>query len=114
MSKQSMHTDGPWSVGEGRVGIDGDEIPVYDKHGICICAAWPIGEDFDADVPTNALANAQLLSTAPELLVALSDLLARVREGCPQNEVAITRSIAQAQVAIDKATLRLNDERNSP
>lgn len=97
-----MHTPGPWQ-------IDGDNcgggLSIRAANGARILhsnevATYAPGGPISGD---EARANARMAAAAPELLEALRDLKALVRDGYHHDEM--TRSLTQAQAAIDKATL---------
>jgi hypothetical protein len=68
---QAKHSPGPWRVSvRHRVGIDGQRLGI---DGRCDAIGWPQAIIYNAGMPHDpeALANAQLIATAPELLAAL-------------------------------------------
>jgi hypothetical protein len=113
----SKHTPGPWIADS--VNTQDDAVTaVWQDDGrsdyylrtsqVCECF-WDSGEDLELgeNRPVNlaeAEANAKLIAAAPDLLEALQDLKALVRDGYQHNDIAMTRSLSSAQAAIDKAT----------
>jgi hypothetical protein len=98
----AKHTPGPWKIVrytnyEG-FSIQSETDPVYG----CIAERW---EDTGRDKAREAvrLANARLIAAAPELLEALTEMLAAQWDGDPRR-IASCPSCQKARAAIAKAT----------
>ena len=87
----TQHTPGPWSVVEDRVPAS---LEIFaDKSAICEC--WR-----RADVATE-MANARLISAAPDLLEALRNIVsAALRHQLEESDL----EVVEARAAIAKAT----------
>jgi L-alanine-DL-glutamate epimerase-like enolase superfamily enzyme len=118
----SKHTPGPWAVDDGDAGCvgtgifaveTGEPIAFLQEPESRPLRPLPLDDDFNkydgfGEAPPYARqeehdANARLMAEAPALLNALRDLTELVRDGYQHNDIAMTRALAQAQNAIDKA-----------
>lgn len=100
----NKHTPGPWKL--LKFG-DFEHYTVTNQegtHGFHLGIAQ-VSFGYSEPAETEQHANAKLIAAAPELLDALRDLKALVRDGYQHNDIAMTRSLTQAQAAIEKATL---------
>jgi hypothetical protein len=101
---EQQHTPGPWTIetpmGEETPWIVEAGKQSYEWHCIAIVPIEPEDED-DLPIP-QARANARLIAAAPELLGALTDLLASwsTESGWMNNDLVADR----ARAAIAKAT----------
>lgn len=88
------HTPGPWR-------ITTDFIGVYDSEARRIANLDSDGApDFDVD---ETLANARLIAAAPELLVALEEMVAAFGWQAPNANPTVETAVATAWKAIAKA-----------
>jgi hypothetical protein len=88
-------TKGPWIIGLGDpngVKIDAHRIVSNDLDRWDVCAVW---KDLDGD-----LANAKLISKAPEMLEMLGKLVERLEE----NDLGELNAVYQAKQLIKEAT----------
>ena len=101
----AKHTPGPWKCGAGPWKCGADEPFVYalNAHGSNrffsgVQAGWLAGEPVEGrTAPEELLANAKLMSAAPELLEALEGFLAEF------GDKAVNANVQKARAAIKKA-----------
>lgn len=76
MSKPE-HTPGPWNVAEDWNTTDSGNLEVLggETNEAIICAIWPHGESELSTDCAEAVANAQLIAAAPELLAACRQIV---------------------------------------
>jgi len=94
MSTQPQHTPGPWK-------LKGKTISTYEKGEEAIANCHKIGL---GDTHLVALANARLISAAPELLAALEIIAESDVQPGHVNFITKTRMAEIARTAIEKAT----------
>jgi hypothetical protein len=97
MNKQTVmkHTPGPWTIKQGKVS---QVLSVQDEVGTHIA-----GTGYDVYDYEQRVANAHLIAAAPDLLVALTDLL-----NAEYNDTVNPEVIANAVRAIGKASGRVS------
>jgi hypothetical protein len=103
-TRGSTHTPAPWVLGDTRSfqGREGTYREILDDGGhmgsniiAWVCVAHP----YNHDLQRSGCANASLLASAPALLAALSEVLARIPPGSLASEVR-----NRAESAITKAS----------
>jgi hypothetical protein len=89
---KQKHTSAPWETNyTGNIWGDIDN-PGYDGDSPLIAKVFePLSQE--------QLANAQLISAAPELLKALKDMVAMIYEGVPESEWQLIKDKATAIIA---------------
>ena len=96
MTNETKHTPGPWDIRE-----------MGDANQYCILrendTKWLIGFFQNGEIWTNEqAANARLIAAAPELLEALTELLAVVNGECPHLLDEDRGGDARLSIAIDE------------
>lgn len=97
----SAHTPGPWAITSisretGAIGIGKDRILIAEAHN-----GYSFWDVMNGNEPREQLANARLISAAPDLLVALKMLVSNINEF---GAVTDGEFIGCAESAILKAT----------
>ena len=88
MNKQRF-TPGPWRTGAG------DFPTIYDRNHDKVAHCLMRPEDENGDGQLTRLANAKLVSVAPDLLAALESMIAKI----DADKLPISCSIARAAIA---------------
>lgn len=88
MNKQRF-TPGPWRTGAG------DFPTIYDRNHDKVAHCLMRPEDENGDGQLTRLANAKLVSAAPDLLAALESMIAKI----DADKLPISCSIARAAIA---------------
>lgn len=97
---QFKGTPGPWEVEDN--GYFYDINAVRGTVGnVCSSASWFDNDEHRGPV---AMANAQLIAAAPELLGALRDIITCFDKGVPLDEENCGHEFDKARAAINKAT----------
>ena len=94
------HTPGPWRTRKSESEAPDDFVVMADKTGesICDCTA---GNPYMSE--EEALANARLIATAPEMLLALKEIIEELPLGADEPFNARFWKINAASAAIAKA-----------
>lgn len=99
---EMKHTPGPWSYVEH----NWSDTSIRDKNGNRICLISIEDEATERnqyELEKIALANARLITAAPELLEALEELNQAIMLGVEENAVGIANASMKADVVITKA-----------
>jgi hypothetical protein len=93
VSNTSQATSAPWTAKK----LDVNHSMVHDAAGVTVVPRMI------TEPGTPSEHRAELIAAAPELVEALADLAALVKDGYQYNDIAVTRSLSQARAALAKA-----------